>query len=90
MFTSFHKRAPSFTTSQTPSQLAAATAAAVATEIILSDVIINITIIGMKTKAALKAANEHMSAAATLVVMRYDLTMCCHMRNEPLRQLNNN
>ena len=44
----------------------------------------------MKTKAALKAANEHLSATAIFVVMRCDLTMCCHMRNEPLRQLNNN
>jgi hypothetical protein len=34
--------------------------------IIINNVISDITIIEMKTKAALEAANEHLSAAATL------------------------
>ena len=64
----FHIRSPNAIFS--PSQLAAgAAAAAAATEIILSDATTNITIIGMKTKAALKATNERLSAAATLVMI---------------------
>jgi hypothetical protein len=40
------------------------------TEIILSDASINIiTIIEIKTQTALKAANEHVSVGATLVVI---------------------
>ncbi len=38
---------------------------------ILSDATIGITIIEMKNKAALKAAYEHLSAAATWVVIYF-------------------
>ncbi len=41
------------------------------TAIILSDATIGITIIEMKTKAALKAAYEHMSAATTWDVIYF-------------------
>jgi hypothetical protein len=47
-------------------QTAAATSS---TEIRLSYVVINIIINEMKTKAAFKAANEHLLAATTLVVI---------------------
>jgi hypothetical protein len=52
---------------------AAAAAAAVTsvTAMILSDATMGITIIEMKTKAALKAAYEHLSAAATWVVIYF-------------------
>ena len=50
---------------------AAAAAVAVVTAMILSDASIGITIIEMKTKAALKAAYEHLSAAATWVVIYF-------------------
>ena len=49
----------------------AAAAVATVTTIILSDATIGITIIEMKTKAALKAAYEHLSAAATWVVIYF-------------------
>ncbi len=45
--------------------------AATVTTIILSDATIGITIIEMKTKAALKAAYEHLSAATTYWVVIY-------------------
>ena len=50
-----------------------ATAAAVTavTSMILSDATMGITIIEMKSKAALKAAYEHLSAAATWVVIYF-------------------
>ncbi len=41
------------------------------TAIILSDATIGITIIEMKTNAALQAAYEHLSAAATWVVIYF-------------------
>ncbi len=51
---------------------AATTATAVAvTAIILNDATIGITIIEMKTKAALKAASEHLSATTTWVVIYF-------------------
>jgi hypothetical protein len=55
---------------------AATIAAATSTEIRLSDVTINITIIKIATKAALKEAKEHLSATTTLVLMKRDLLMC--------------
>jgi len=48
---------------------ATTTAATTVTTIILSDTTFGITIIEMKTKAALNAANEHLSATTTLVVI---------------------
>ena len=50
---------------------AAAAAVAVVTAMILSDASIGITIIEMKTKAALKAAYEHLSVVATWVVIYF-------------------
>jgi hypothetical protein len=41
------------------------------TAVILSDATIGITIIEIKTKAALKAAYEHLSATATWVVIYF-------------------
>ena len=74
MFTSLHKtlvlhHRNTIATAAATVQVAAAVAA-VAT-IILSDATIGITIIEMKTKAALKAAYEHLSAAATWVVIYF-------------------
>ena len=50
---------------------AAAAAVTAVTAMILSDATMGITIIEMKTKAALKAAYEHLSAAATWVVIYF-------------------
>ncbi len=64
MFTSFHKR-------QFYTIAAAAAAAAAVTTIILSDATIGIAIIEIKTKAALKAAYEHLAASAAWVVIYF-------------------
>ena len=56
----------------------------------LSEDIIGITIVEVKTKAALEATNKYLSVSATLVVIKRDLLMCCNMRNGPLRQLDTN
>ena len=48
---------------------AAPTSPSTVTVIILSDATVGITILEMKTKAALKAAYEHLSAVATWVVI---------------------
>ena len=50
---------------------AAAAAVTAVTAMILSDATMGITIIEMKTKAALKAAYEHLSAAATWIVIYF-------------------
>ena len=50
---------------------AAAAAVAAVTAMILSDASIGITIIEIKSRAALKAAYEHLSAAATWVVIYF-------------------
>ncbi len=49
----------------------AAAAVAAVTAMILSNATIRITIIEIKTKAALKAAYEHLSAATTWVVIYF-------------------
>ena len=72
MLTSFHKRQRLHHRKhhrKSATSAGAAAAATTATKIRLSDVIINITIIEIKTKAALKAANEHLSATTILVVV---------------------
>ena len=89
MFTSFRKR-QLLHHRKHHRKSGATRAASTATKIILSDAIIDITIIETKTNAALEAANEHLTTSATLVVIKCDLLMCCHMRNEPLRQLKTN
>ena len=50
---------------------AAAAAVTAVTSMILSDATIGITIIEIKSKAALKAAYEHLSAAVTWVVIYF-------------------
>jgi hypothetical protein len=50
---------------------AATAAVTTVTTMILSDATMGITIIEIKTKAALKAAYEHLSAAATWVVIYF-------------------
>ena len=70
--------------------IATATAAAAVTTVtamILSDASIGITIIEIKSRAALKAAYEHLSAATTWVVIYF---LCCHMRIVTLSQLDIN
>ena len=48
---------------------ASATVTSTAIEIRLSEATTSITIIEMKTKAGLKATNEHLSAATTLIMI---------------------
>ena len=70
MFTSLHKTL----ISHHRNNIAAATAAAAVTAVtamILSDATMGITIIEIKTKAAFKAAYEHLSAAATWAVIYF-------------------
>ena len=50
---------------------AAAAAVTAVTAMIVSDATIGITVIEIKSKAALKAAYEHLSAAATWVVIYF-------------------
>ncbi len=64
MFTSFHKTL----VSHHRNNIAAVTTV---TAMILSDATIGITIIKMKTKAALKAAYEHLSASSTWIVIYF-------------------
>lgn len=72
MFTSFHKTLVSHHRNNIATASAAAAAAVTAvTAMILSDATMGITIIEIKTKAALKAAYEHLSAAATWVVIYF-------------------
>ena len=65
MFTSLHKTL----VLHHRNTLAATSAVAAVTSMILSDATIGITVIEMKTKAALKAAYEHLSATTTWVVI---------------------
>ncbi len=73
MFTSVHKRQFFYTSQRHRNDIAKqqqqTAAATSSTEIRLSYVVINIIINEMKTKAAFKAANEHLLAATTLVVI---------------------
>ncbi len=69
MFTSFHKRYLLHHRKHHRKRAASAAAAATTTKNRLSDATTDITKIGMKTKAALKVANEHLSTTTTLVVI---------------------
>ena len=71
MFTSFHKTLVSHHRNNIATAVAAAAAVTAVTAMILSDATMGITIIEMKTKAALKAAYEHLSAATTWVVIYF-------------------
>ena len=71
MFTSISQTLVSHHRSNIATTAAAATAVAAVTAMILNDATIGITIIEMKTKAALKAAYEHLSAAATWIVIYF-------------------
>ncbi len=70
MFTSLHKTLVSHHRNNIATAARATTVAAVTT-MILSDASIGITIIEMKTKAALKAADEKLSAPVTWVVIYF-------------------
>ena len=73
MFTSLHKTLVSHHRNNIAIAAAATKAAAVTTvtTMILSDATIGINIIEIKTKAALKAAYEHLSVVATWVVINF-------------------
>ena len=66
-----HHRNTIATVATTTTAAAAAATAVTVTTIIQSATTIGITIIEMNTKAALKAAYEHLSAAATWVVIYF-------------------
>ena len=73
MFTSLHKTLVSHHRNKiaTAAAAAAATTVTTVTAVILSDATIGITIIEIKSRAALKAAYEHLSAAATWIVIYF-------------------
>ena len=79
-----------FTTSQRHRKVAAAAAATSSTKIRLSYVIINITMNEKKTKAAFKAANEHLLAATTLVVINAIYLCIATWEMNTLRQMDTN
>jgi hypothetical protein len=70
MFTSLHKTLVSHHRNNIATAAAAAAVTTV-TAMILSDATMGITIIEIKSRAALKAAYEHLSAAATWVVIYF-------------------
>ena len=71
MFTSLHKALVSHHRNNIATAAATAATVIAVTAMILSDATMGITIIEIKTKTALKAAYEHLSAATTWVVIYF-------------------
>ena len=71
MFTSLSQTLVSHHRNDIATATSAATAVTAVTAMILSDATMGITVIEIKSKAALKAAYEHSSAATTWVVIYF-------------------
>ena len=71
MFTSFHKTLVSHRRNNIATAAAAAAAVTTVTTMILSDATMGITIIEIKSKAALKTAYDYLSATTTWVVIYF-------------------